>query len=144
MTSGLIKCSRKCDRLYAKSIGKSHGTDAFQDFLANDIRKTWRVLNSITGPKNDKSTILDTFIVYGKKETNQENIANGFGSYLANVGRQFADAIPKANNQPSHYTKCAPNLHSLYPFPSDTNGISKILRKCANKKSAGDDDMRLV
>ena len=77
------------------------------------------MLNSITGRKNDKSTISDTFIVDGKKETNKETIANGFGSYFANVGRQFADAIPKANKQPSHYTKCAPNLHS-YLFPIDT------------------------
>ena len=165
MTSGLIKCSRKCDRLYAKFIGKGQNTDSCQNFTryrnvcnsikriakakyftdllqnyANDIRKTWRVLNSITGRKNDKSTISDTFIVGGKKETNKETIANGF----ANVGRQFADAIPKANKQPSHYTKCAPNLHSLYLFPTDTNEISKILGKCANKKSAGDDGISLV
>ena len=169
MTSGLIKCSRKCDRLYAKSIGKGQNTDSCQNFTryrnvynsikrkakakyftdllqnyANDIRKTWRVLNSITGRKNDKSTISDTFIVDGKKETNKETIANGFGSYFANVGRQFADAIPKANKQPSHYTSCAPNLHSLYLFPTDTNEISKILGKCANKKSAGDDGISLV
>ena len=169
MTSGLIKCSRKCDRLYAKSIGKGQNTESCQNFTryrnvynsikrkakakyftdllqnyANDIRKTWRVLNSITWRKNDKSTISDTFIVDGKKETNKETIANGFGSYFANVGRQFADAIPKANKQPSHYTKCAPNLHSLYLFPTDTNEISKILGKCANKKSAGDDGISLV
>ena len=133
MTSGLIKCSRKCDRLYAKSIGKGQNTESCQNFTryrnvynsikrkanakyftdllqnyANDIRKTWRVLNSITGRKNDKSTISD--------------------SYFANVGRQFVNAIPKANKQPSHYTKCAPNLHSLYLFPTDTNEISKIVR----------------
>ena len=111
MTPGLIKCSRKCDRLYAKSIGKGQNTESCQNFTqyrnvynsikrkskakyltdllqnyANDIRKTWRVLNIITGCKNDKSTISDTFIVDGKKETNKETIANGFGSYFANVG----------------------------------------------------------
>ena len=111
---------------------------------ANDIRKTWPVLNSITGRKNYKSTISDTFIVDGKKETSKETIAHGFGSYFANVGRQYADAISKVNKQPSHYMKCAPNLHSLYPFPTDTNEISNILGKCANKKSAVDDGISLV
>ena len=79
-----------------------------------------------------------------RKKLTRKTIANGFGSYFANVGRQFADAIPKANKQPSHYTSCAPNLHSLYLFPTDTNEISKILGKCANKKSAGDDGISLV
>ena len=58
------------------------------------------MINSITGHKNDKSTISDTFIVDGKKETNKETIANGFGSCFANVGRQFVDAIPKARKIP--------------------------------------------
>ena len=92
MTSGLIKCSRKCDRLYAKSIGKGQNTESCQNFTryrnvynsikrkakakyftdilqnyANDIRKTWRVLNSITGRKNYKSTISDSFFLLTRK-----------------------------------------------------------------------------
>ena len=43
-----------------------------------------------------------------------------------------------------HTTLPSPNLHSLYLFPTDTNEISKILGKCANKKGAGDDGISLV
>ena len=94
MTTGLIKSSRKCELLYRNTIGKSRESDAHNKYLRyrntyniikrqtkythyedllnicryqNDIRKTWRVLNNITGRSRDKTTISDTLIVNGVK-----------------------------------------------------------------------------
>ena len=120
MTPGLIKSSRKCELLYRNTIGKSKESDVYNKYLRyrntyniikrqtkythyedllnkheNDIRKTLRVLNNIAGRSHDKTTISDTFIVNGDQVNNKTVIANEFCSYFTNIGRQYAEAIPK-------------------------------------------------
>ena len=91
MTSDLLKSSRKRDILYKKSIGqiksskeyikyldrnklnnfKRHSKNIYYENLLNkynkDIRKTWQVLNTITGRVHDKSGISDTFVINGER-----------------------------------------------------------------------------
>ena len=46
-----------------KRQAKSHSYEQLLQKYSTDIRKTWKVLNSIIGRTNDKSCISDTFIL---------------------------------------------------------------------------------
>ena len=88
---------------------------------------------------NDKSCISDTFIVDNSKITDANVIGNGLGSYFSNIGKTLAESIPKSIKSTDHYMKTGQNKHSIYRNPTDSNEILKILGKCKNKKSTGDD-----
>ena len=115
MTPGRIQSSRKKEHLYTKTLSKPRNSIQFENYLkfrnlynivrrqaksqyykqllqkySTDIRRTWKVLNSIIGRTNDKSCIPDTFIVDNSKITDANVIANGFGSYLSNIGKTLA------------------------------------------------------
>ena len=86
MSFGLMQSSRTLDKLYRKRIGKHKNGPHYLKFLkyrnifntikrkqkqiyysdlfhkySYDIRKTWKVLRSIIGKSNDKSSISDQF-----------------------------------------------------------------------------------
>ena len=106
----------------------------------NDIRKTWKVLNTITGRVSSRSTISETFMVNRVKSTDKTLIANEFCSYFTTIGKQYAEAIPKSNKGPSHYLGNKPNESTMYLFPHTNAGeISKIIKSFQTKKSTGDD-----
>ena len=169
MTPSLIKSSRKKEHLYTKTLGKPRNSIQFENYLkfrnlynivwrqaksqyykqllqkySTDIRKTWKVLNSIIGRTNDKSCIPDTFIVDNSKITDANVIANGFGSYFSNIGKTLAESIPKSIKSTDHYMKTGQNKNSIYLNPTDSNEILKILGKCKNKKSTGDDGISMA
>ena len=169
MTPGLIKSSRKKEHLYTKTFGKPRNSIQFENYLkfrnlynivrrqaksqyykqllqkySTDIRKTWKVLNSIMGRTNDKSCIPDTFIVDNSKITDANVIANGFGSYFSNIRKTLAESIPKSIESTEHYMKTGQNKNSIYLNPTHFNEILKILGKCKNKKSTGDDGISMA
>ena len=101
MTSDLLKSSRKRDILYKKTIGqvksskayikyldhrnkhnnfKRHSKNIYYENLLNkynkDIRKTWQVLNTITGRVHDKSGISDMFVINGERIYDKAHIAD--------------------------------------------------------------------
>ena len=63
--------------------------------MQNDIRKTWGVVNILTGRRRNKSTIADKFIIDGNDIDNPDIISSGFCKYFIEIGRQLADKIPK-------------------------------------------------
>ena len=169
MTPGLMKSSKKCEKLYKNAIGKCKSSYTYLKYIkyrnmynavkktareiyyknllneyGNDIRKTWKVLNSVIGRAHDKSSISDTFVVNDKRETDKTIIANGFGNYFSGIGKQFAEAIPKANKSPEYYLKTGPNVHSLFLNPTYPGEIAKIISSHKPKKSTGDDGISMI
>ena len=166
MTTGLMKSSRKRTLLYRKTIGKDKESNAYKRCIAyrniynnikhrekeayyqallqkynNDIRKTWKVLNTITGRV---SSISETCMVNGVESTDKTIIANEFCSYFTTIGKQYAEAIPKSNKNPSHYLGNKPNASTMYLFPhTNADEISKIIKSFQTKKSTGDDGISM-
>ncbi len=93
MTSGLMKSSNRKQCLYKLTIGRAKNSVLYQKLMkyrnlyhktrryvkmayyrdllhvySHDIRKSWRVLNTLIGRTNDKSSISDTFIVNNKRK----------------------------------------------------------------------------
>lgn len=168
MTPALLQSSINRDKLYAKSLGKPKSSEACNRFIkyrnmfnllkrkakseyfrhllieySNDIQKTWRILNTVTGRSDNKRSPSDTFIVNGKKETDKGEITNGFAKYFGEIGRRLAETIPPSEKSPDLYLGDNPNQQLFFMYPTDPDEIVKILGKCKSKKSTGDDGISL-
>ena len=113
-----MKSSKTRDNLYRKAINKPRTHPAYVKFLKyrnllntlkrkakesyynnlldqykHDIKKTWKILNSITGRLNDKSSVSDVFCIDNTLTQDHKKIADGFCSFFATVGKHYADAI---------------------------------------------------
>jgi hypothetical protein len=165
ITPALLVSSNKRLRLYKKCINKDKSDESHYKYVTyrnlfnklkrqskfqyyselldkykDDICKTWKVINSINGSKNDKSSISDTFIVDGISETNSVKIANGFCRYYSEIGKTLADNIPPPPKHFDHYMSNN-NPNSIYFNPTDQNEILNILDKMKAKKSCGHDKL---
>ena len=61
--------------------------------------------------------------------TEQQDIANEFGEFFANVGRDCAQQIPAAKNKIEHYLSKIPNsAESLFIAP--TNELEILSKYC--------------
>ena len=94
----------------------------------NDIRKAWKVLNNITGLARKRKSLSDTFLVNGEKCTDKVKIANEFCSFFTDIGKQYAEAIPKPLNTPESYLGNAPNPSTMYFTPTGPNEVIKIIQ----------------
>ena len=56
-------------------------------------KKLWRLINEISGKKNDKSGLIEYLKIDGVKEYNSQNISNTFAKYFAGVGKKIASKI---------------------------------------------------
>ena len=168
LTPGLVKSSRKCQILYRKTVGKDRDSTGFNKYLKyrntlngikrktketyfktllndyrNDIRKTWRVMNSIIGRSHNKSSIPDTFMVNGDKITDPNIITNEFCSFFSNIGKKCAESIPNALHTFEYYLGNVPNPSSLFFSPTDPYEIYKTIKSFKTKKSTGEDGISM-
>ena len=62
----------------------------------NNTSKLWRTINEISGTLRDKSSIIDHITINGIDYYQPKQIANEFGKYFGNIGKTFANSIPKS------------------------------------------------
>jgi len=164
MTKGILKSIHTRDKLYKKCMQKNKNEELWKDFIdyrnkfnsikriakethykqllyehKNDIRKTWNVINKLTGRIKKKTSIAETFNIDGQLINNSQRISNGFCKYFTNVGQKLADKIPKSQKSSVEYMSSTPNPNSMYFYPTDQNEIDQIIKSMKNKKSTGYD-----
>ncbi len=162
-TKGLLKSSQTVIKLYKKQLHKpkEHKTHtsyikyrnlyskikkvAKQAYyteclkLSNgDIRKTWKTLNTLLGKTNDKTGIVDSFIINEQTVSDPKQIGDAFCDYFTNIGPKLAKNIP-----PSNRTKNPPQgKHveaSIFLSPTDPNEVYYIISSLKSKASTGYD-----
>ena len=163
MTSGLLKSSLHCDKLYRKSVGckkddkrhinyvlyrnkynnlKRSAKIAYYktelDRYAGDSRKIWKLLNNVIGRNRNKSGIPDKFVVNGEEITDARTICNKFCNFFTNVGKNFAAKIPKSTRPYGHFLNQV-GTESLFLQPCDSNEIEKLISNMKSKNSCGND-----
>ena len=78
-------------------------------------------------------------------QTNSKaDISDQFCSYFTNIGRVYANAIPKSTKSFDAFLGNNPNPSSMYFIPTGPNEIIKILKSCKAKKSTGDDGISMI
>lgn len=106
----------------------------------NNMRNTWKILNSILRPNNSKkcSEIVLGNTVY----TCPNTIASKFNDYFANIGPKLASTITHTGNDFSSYLTTA-NNNTCFLKPTNETEIVKIIHKMGSKKSAGHDNIKV-
>ena len=168
MTPNLLKVSRTCTKLYRKCIGKQRSDTKYKKYIKhrneynylkrsakqtyyneifikyrNDIRNTWKTINSIIGKQNDKSNTAQRFKINGNLVSEPKQISNNFCDFFTNVGHDYASKIPKSKYDAKHYLHLnkIKQTKSIFITPSDTEEIRQILGKLKCKNSSGHDEL---
>ena len=110
----------------------------FNDYT-NDMRKTWKTINTIIRKQHDKSNVCDTYCIDNAYTDNPDIICNGFCRYLTDVGERFATSIPKSKHNYKHYLDNNACTKSLFMSPTDPIEIKQILSSLKPKTSCGHD-----
>ena len=100
----LNQIKRVAKQTYYKELLRQH---------SQDMRKTWRVMNTIIRRTSDKSALTEKFLVNGNEQTDENIIANGFCEFFANIGEKYANDIGK-----SRYTFLNIWTHQVQLVPS--------------------------
>ena len=167
VTPSLKRCIEKNKRLYCKTLKNTTNpteTKTYREYnkhlkkalrsakrlyhcdkceeYKNNTKKLWKVVNEIVGKSNDKSGAIDYLCIDGIREYNANKIANQFVRYFSNVGKNFANRIPKSKNSVDLYlSKLQSNHKSFFFEPCDELEIAKIISNLPLKSSHGYDNI---
>ena len=128
LTSGIQKAMKRAKMLYKHTLKKncsSHCLDIYKQYnhllskirrkakrthyfkvcenFRNNTSKLWKIINEISGMLNDKTGIIDHITVDNIDYFQPKQIANEFGRYFGNIGKTFANNIPKSVKSVSNY-----------------------------------------
>ncbi len=169
MTPGLLTSCRKGYKLFRKCHNLSKEHTAYVKYIKyrnvlntlkkvaketyyrnlltthkNDMRKTWKIMNSIIGRTKNKDSLSSTFIVKDSEETNENIIANSFCEYFTGIGQTYADQIPPSKKSVEHYMKSDRNIASMFLGPCDPIEIDNLITSSNAKKSTGHDGISMI
>ena len=106
------------------------------------MKKLWKVINEIIGKNSDKCGTIDYLRIDGIKESGAKQISNSLANYFSNVGRQFAEKIPKPRKSIDLYLKKLQSNHkSLYLDPCNATEVKELINMLPLKNSHGHDNI---
>ena len=108
----------------------------------NYIRNTWKILKSIIGRENDKTSISEQFKCENIVTTDPQIISNEFCKYFSSVGNTFASAIPPPMQKFNYYLPNQKSMtQSIYFSPNDPTEILNTINSLKAKQSTGPDNI---
>ena len=159
MTKGLLKSSKRKQKLYDKfvkkrsprnknifrvykslfqSLKKKSKKNYYSRLLENyynDIRKSWDVIKEIIGgAKSTKRMIIDDQEIF-----DQGKIANSFNKFFVDIGRKLASMIPELHTKFDQYL----NPHQTFMGEANLTDdeLKEALRSLKSNKSPGYDNI---
>ena len=143
ITAGIVTSTKKVKQLYKQTLKKNcndHCLDKYKRYnqlltkvrrnakqshylkmcenFRNNTSKLWRTINEISGTLRDKSSIIDHITIEAIDYYQPKQIANEFGKYFGNIGKKFANNIPKSlKNVSTYLEKIRHNSCSLFMNP---------------------------
>ena len=105
----------------------------------NNMRNTWKVLNSIIRP-NSHTKCSEKFVSENEIYTCTNEIASKFNQYFANIGPKLASTIHHEGKNFSSYLQNQSNATYFFK-PTSADEILKIIKKLGSRKSAGLDNI---
>ena len=167
LTAGIVTSTKKAKLLYKQTLKKNcsdHCLDKYKRYnqsltkvrrnvkqchylkmcekFRNNTSKLWKAINEISGTLSDKSSIIDHITVDAIDYYQPKQIANKFGKYFGNIGKKFANNIPKSlKNVSTYLEKIRHNSCSLFMNPCTTQKIKRLINSLPNKMSSSHDDI---
>ena len=164
MTKGLVKSSKKKQRLYEKCLKnrnsenelnykqhktlfkslkkkskKNYYSDLIDSYKCN-MKKTWNITKEIIGNKRVTNARLPNFIMVKNREIfDKKEIAEIFNSYFINIGPNLAASIPESKTSFQNYIHYdGPCLSTINLTDLELENAFASLKTC---KSSGCDDI---
>ena len=105
------------------------------DKVKNNIKGTWKILNTIIRKGQQTSPLPDKFVSNGKTVACKKDIANGFNDFFVNVGPNLAkdSNIPNENTHVLDYLK-SQNPASMFLASVEESEVINVVKNCKNKK----------
>ena len=170
ITTGIMKSIHFRDKLYAKLLKCDHNSLRYQTMKTNfrtysvilrksireakkkfydnefekyrnDIKKTWKTINSILN-RNVKKDSIKHIITENGKITNIRDIVENMNQYFANIGEALASSIPQPNKRYNDYLKKTIMFSFSFSLTTEEQ-ITKIIDKMKPKTSTGHDDISM-
>ena len=165
MTSGLKKSSKRKQYLYNKFLksrspadGKNYKSykNLFQKLLKkaksnyysnqlkkhkSDSKKTWQIINEVTGRKNaSKDTFPQTVKLNENMIYDKHKICTEFNKYFVSVGPNLASKIPEVNTTYKYFLGDSPDCE-LLDKELTYKEFDKSISSLKSNKAAGYDDL---
>ena len=113
--------------------------EKFQEF-SNDMKKTWKIINSIIATKKSSHDIPSTFYDGNMSYTGTKDIAEGFNEFFVNVGPSLAEVIP--NTDVNYESYLSDPISETFIFANVTPAIVlNTLSRLKSKNSSGADNI---
>ena len=103
---------------------------------ANNPKKTWEIINSLTGRTKGKNELSDQFIIDGHHTKDTKDIANGFNDFFKNVGPNLSKKFPAITNYEKFLTKHSTSF-SFHLI--NENELIEAMSRLKPKSSSGPD-----
>ena len=101
---------------------------------ARNCRKTWQILNEISGRNSKKDLKIKKLIVNGNTITNKEDMANNFNIFFSNIASDIAEKIPKTEANFKDYL--GPPSTQTFSFPIVSRDlVIETVKSMESKKS---------
>ena len=165
MTPGLQKCQQKQYMLYKQSINQRENKSTemkyktYRNKLKEIIRRTkekyyrdkcfeykqntsklWKMINRITQKEVDKTNTIEYIKVDNLDYYDSKAVSEEFAKHFSQVGKEYAQKIPKPNKDIKHYLKLIQeNVKTMYMTPTTKYEIEKLIGGLENKTSSGHD-----
>ena len=111
----------------------------------NNTKKLWQLLNSIINKTKHRGSIIPYITINGLKTYHPSKIANAFGKFYSNLGKDLVAKIPKGNFNVGHYLNKIPrNMKSMVMTPTTVSEIESRIQHLPNKMSQGHDGISNV
>lgn len=115
------------------------------DDQKQNMKETWKILNTVINKCQSKSTYPDYFVNDGIRITDKSDIANGFNTFFANIAQQLATKIDQPVNCASvhDYLKNR-TKNSMFLNPISEVEVINTVNACKNKASMDSNDINMV
>ena len=104
----------------------------------SNTKQIWKVLKKAIGKENNKKNFPQSFNIENKTVSDQDEIANSFNSFFANIEYKVNNSGPKSNKNCRDYMPHL-NTHSIFLDPVIPADILTIVNKLKPKTSYGED-----
>ena len=110
----------------------------------NNIKQTWNTISETLNRHRKNRDISEKIIYNDKTLTNEQDIADSFNSFFANVGAQLSSSFEQSDSIPSFETYLDCNTRSdpnFYFTPVDEDLVLTLITNLPNKTSSGIDNI---
>lgn len=117
-------------------IAKRKYYDRIFDEVKGDIRKTWKIINSVLKPKNyDLKRVIKKLNFEGREYSDDSDISHIFNSFFSTIGSNIAETFGDVGDDHKTYTSRDRICNSFFLSPVSSNDIFSIIKSMKNKSS---------